>query len=124
MFVVCFKGVICVEFGEHYKNLTSIWSEDQYKDFNLRTSKILEQERFSEEDIDLVEFWFMSDESGKVNYKTCKKLADLLMFAITDKTKPFVYCSLRYQAYSKNDWEDLLTLLNGCYSHRSNLIWS
>ena len=111
------------EFGEHYKRLTTLWLEEQYAEFNACTAKILEQDRFTDEDIDLIEFWFMSDEGGKVNYKTCKKLANLLTSLITDKTNIFVYNSLRYQAYSKNDWEDLLELLKGCYSHRANLTW-
>ena len=44
-------------------------------------------------------------------------------FIYTNKTEDFAQISLRYQAYSKNDWEDLLELLRGCYSHRANLIW-
>lgn len=111
------------EFGEHYQHLPSLIWEEDYQKFNQRTSEILEQERFTDEDIPLIKFWFASDAGGKTDYRTCKKLADLLTFIYTNKTEDFAQISLRYQAYSKNDWEDLLELLRGCYSHRANLIW-
>lgn len=91
------------EFGDHYKRLTTLWLEDHFTEFNARTAEILSQERFTAEDLDLIEFWFMSDAGGKLNYKTCKKLADLLTFIMTDKTEPFVQICLRYQMESKND---------------------
>lgn len=56
------------------------------------------------------------------NFKDAQ-LADLLTSLIINETEDFAQISIRYQAYSKNDWEDLLELLNGCYSHRANLIW-
>lgn len=110
------------EFGEHYATLMDAFRFNGLEAFDRRTTEILEQPRFSN-DADIAEFMFMSDCDGKVNYKTCKKLADLLTSVIINKTENFAQISLRYQAYSKNDWEDLLELLNGCYSHRANLIW-
>lgn len=112
------------EFGEHYSKLLSIWREEDFKAFDRRTEQILSDSRFTDEDDDLIEFWFMSDCEGKVHYKTCKKLADLLTLVFANETIDFAQNSLRYQAYSGHDWEDLMTLFKGCYSHRANLIWS
>lgn len=110
------------EFGEHYTTLMDAFRFNELEAFDRRTTEILEQPRFAN-DADIAEFMFMSDCEGKVNYRTCKKLAELLTSVILNKTEDFAQISLRYQAYSKNDWEDLLELLRGCYSHRANLIW-
>lgn len=111
-----------VEFGEHYATLIDAFRFNELEAFDRRTIEILEHPRFSN-DADIAEFMFMSDCEGKINYKTCKKLADLLTSLIINKTEDFAHINIRYQAYSVNDWEDFLELLRGCYSHRANLIW-
>lgn len=106
------------EFGEHYSKLPLIEEED-YEEFDKRTNEILREERFKDEDEDLLDFLFASDGEGKCNYKTCKKIYDLI--------KDVEYeGKLRYATYpsiNKNDWEDFKQLLLDCYSHRSNLTW-
>ena len=107
------------EFGEHYSQLrkSSLWSKEDFKKFDEKTTEILKNERFKNEDKDLVDFLFASDCEGKCSYKTCKKIYDLIKEIKDDKIV------LRYIYYSDNDWEDFKQLLLECYSHRSNLTW-
>lgn len=111
------------EFGVHYSIIINLWGEEAFEAFNAKTDEILSHSRFSEDDIDLIKFWFASDCSGKVDYRTCKKLADLLTSIYINKEADFAHINLRYLAYTGDDWGDLLKLLKGCYSHRANLIW-
>lgn len=104
------------EFGEHYANLAMCHHEDEYKAFNKKTEQILKKERFKEADIDLVKFFFASDCGGKISYKTCGKIYNLIKDTTYDK-------ALRYLAFSNNDWHDFKDLVKGCYSHRANLVW-
>lgn len=105
------------EFGEHYSKLIYIWKDEDFKEFDKRTNEILKDERFKNEDADLVNFLFASDCEGKCNYKTCKKIYDLIKDIKGDELQ------LRYITASKNDWEDFKQLLLDCYSHRANLTW-
>lgn len=104
------------EFGEHYATLRNCFLKEHFDTFNKKANKILSDERFKEEDEDVVAFLFMPDCDGHIGYKTCKKIYDLLQ---NSKNK----CCLRYAAYSKNDWEDLKELLLQCYKHKANLYW-
>ena len=108
------------EFGEHYSNLLDAFRNNTLEAFDRRTTVILEAPRFAS-DADIADFMFMSDCEGKVNYKTCKKLAMLLKILL--ETEDLSQVTLRYAAYSQNDWQDLLALFQGCYSHRAALRW-
>ena len=105
------------EFGEHYSKLHLIWSDEDFKKFDKRTNEILKDERFKDEDEDLLDFLFASDCGGNCSYKTCKKIYDLIKDIKDDKLQ------LRYTIDSKNDWEDFKQLLLDCYSNRTNLTW-
>ena len=104
------------EFGEHYATLHKCIFKNDFDAFNKRANEILSDERFKEEDEDVVKFLFMSDCGGKIGYKTCKKLYDLL------KNSNNKSC-LRYGAFSHNDWDDLRELLLQCYKHKACLYW-
>lgn len=104
------------EFGEHYSTLLDGFGEEHFKAFDEKTDKILSHPRFEDADVDLIEFFFMSDCDGKISYKTCGKIYDLI------KDREYNGC-LRYIAHSNNDWQDFKDLVKGCYSHRANLIW-
>lgn len=107
------------ELGEHYSGLRRIIREEDFNKFDKRTNEILSDERFKKEDEDIVDFLFAPDESGKVSYRTCKKIYDLIK-DIKDEGSRIV---LRYSLYSNNDWEDFKQLLKDCYSNRCNLTW-
>lgn len=105
------------EFGKHYEILGSrFMTEEDYKKWNTTANLILNDERFKDEDEDLLDFLFAPDCDGKISYKTCKKVYDLLL-------KSKATCPLRYAFYSHNDWDDLRKLLLICYKHRANLYW-
>ncbi len=104
------------EFGEHYKTLIKCYDAEDYKAFNAKTTKILSDDRFKSEDQDIVDFLFANACDGSINYKTCKKIYEL----IKDDNEPV---QLRYAFYSNNDWEDFKQLLKECYSHKSKMCW-
>lgn len=106
------------EFGEHYAKLLTFYHNKDLKEFDKKTNEILQNERFKDEDSDLLDFFFESDCGGKCRSKTCKKIYDLIKDTHEENLQ------LRYAIYSKNDWEDFKQLLLDCYSHRANLTWS
>lgn len=104
------------QFGEHYLTLKQCFRETDFKTFNVLAEDIIEKNEL-EKDSDILDFLFASDCSGKINYKTCKKIYELIKNIKDEKLV------LRYAAYSENDWEDFKELLKECYSHRSKLVW-
>lgn len=102
------------EFGEHYITLETY---DDYEEFDKKANEILSDKRFDDgDDQDILDFLFTNDCNGKVSYKTCKKIYELI--------KDIEYNgNLRYLAHSHNDWEDFKQLLRDCYSHRCYMMW-
>lgn len=58
------------EFGEHYGKLRSVWKQEDFKAFDKETDRILADDRFREEDVDIVEFLFASDCGGEISQFT------------------------------------------------------
>lgn len=106
------------EFGRHYSTLKYCYHKEDYKRFNEKGNEILMNERFKDEDNDILDFLFASDCEGKISYKTCKKVYEL----IKDIIEPDLV--LRYEYYSNNDWEDFKQLLQDCYKYRTCMYWS
>lgn len=102
------------EFGAHYATLEFC---DDYEEFDKKANEILSDKRFDgDDDQDIIEFLFASDCDGRINYKTCKKIYELI--------KDVDYKgNLRYLVNGHNDWEDFKQLLKDCYSHRCYLNW-
>lgn len=109
------------EFGKHYITLDNC---DDYEEFDKKANEILAADRFDSSekdgvkgnDQDIIDFLFASDYNGKVSYKTCKKIYELI--------KDVEYRgNLRYMVESHNDWEDFKKLLRDCYSHRCYMKW-
>lgn len=106
------------EFGEHYATLSRCLWEEDYTRFNSRTKEILKNERFKDEDADIVAFLFASDCEGAISHKTCKKIYDLI------KDVDFGEKIFTYGAYSDGkDYEHLKEFLLECYSHRRKAYW-
>lgn len=106
------------EFGEHYSTLSACWKKEQYEAFNKRTNDILADDRFKQEDEDIVEFLFASDCGGEISHKTCKKIYDLI------KDIDFGGKIFTYGAYSDGkDYEHFKEFLLECYKHRRKLRW-
>ena len=106
------------EFGEHYSDLRKCLYEEDYKLFDQVTEKILSNERFKQEDEDIVEFLFASDCAGSISHKTCKKIYDLI------KDIDFGKRIFTYAAYSNGkDYERFKQFLLECYKHRRKMRW-
>ena len=102
-----------------------------WEDFNKKTEKILSDKRFKNEDADMIKFLFASDCEGKISYRTCKKIYDL----IKDDGKEFglgYYSPLPNQENiplkerkmkANSSWSEFKEILKECYSKRMNLTW-
>lgn len=111
---------ICIAFdnelGEVYADtLLALTHPEEY---TKRINEILSDERFKNEDQDIVDFLFSSDCDGKCGYKTCKKIYDLIK-DIDFGNKIFTYAA---QSDGK-DYEYLKLFLKECYQKRRIMIW-
>lgn len=104
------------ELGEAYDNMTmAILNPSEY---NERINRIITNDRFKDEDEDILDFLFQSDSNGKCGYKTCRKLYNLIK-DIDFEGKIFIY-----SAYSDGkDYEYLKLFLKECYQKRRIMIW-
>lgn len=106
------------EFGEHYSTLAHCWSKAEYDAFDKRANEILDNERFKEEDVDVLDFLFQTDEEGSISHKTCKKIYDLI------KDIDFGGKIFTYAIHSDGkDYERFKVFLLDCYKHRRKMRW-
>ena len=106
------------QFGEHYRKLFSgYYSQEDYDQHDHIANEILSHPRFKEEDADILDFLYASDCEGKISYRTCGKLYNLI------KDHDFGKKCFRYTAHAHNDYEELKAFLKECYSHRRNAYW-
>lgn len=106
------------EFGEHYGKLRYVWTEEGFEQFNKETNRILDDDRFQQEDVDIVEFLFMSDCGGEISHKTCKKIFELIK-DIDFGNRIFTYAGLS----DGKDYQHFKEFLQECYSHRRKMRW-
>ena len=105
-----------MEFGEHYGKLINCRTKEDYEKFDNKANEICK--RLPDEDSDILDFFFQPDTEGKINYKTCGKLYEII------KDVDFGNRIFLYSAYSDGkDYEYFKDFLKECYSHRRNLIW-
>lgn len=102
------------DYGKEYKKVYSaeamcLWKDDDWKKLNDRLNAIIKSKNL---DKDIVDFIYENDTNGKINYKICKKLYDLL------KGKDISFGRFAGQE------DDFRQLLLDCYSHRANLTWN
>lgn len=112
---------ICLSFdkelGEHYSLMPSCFRN--WEEYDKVTERILSSPRFTEEDIDVIEFLFASDCGGEVGYKTCKKIYEII------KDVDFEGKIFTYAAYSDGkDYEHFKEFLLECYKKRRKMRWS
>lgn len=112
-------------------NIASAWDEElgavykdtamamlQPKEYTKKINAVLADERFKNEDEDIVDFLFASDCDGKCGYKTCGKIYNLI------KDIDFGGKIFTYAAYSDGkDYEDFKLFLKECYQKRRTMIW-
>ena len=106
------------EFGNHYATLSRCFREEDFDAFNKKANKILSDAKFNGYE-DVLDFLYAPDcDGGKVSYKTCKKIYDLI------KDFDFKGDIFTYAAHSDGkDYEHFKEFLLECYSHRRNMIW-
>lgn len=89
------------------------------KEWVTKINAILEIKQFPDEDEDILNFLFASDCEGKISYKTCKKIYDLI------KDVDFGGRTFTYMAYSDGkDYENFKEFLRECYRKRTCMRWS
>lgn len=103
--------------GEHYWTLPQYHDKQTYDEFDRITEEILAHPRFKEEDSDILDFLYASDCDGKIGYKTCKKIRDLLQ-ASGSTGQDGEKASALY-----HDYRELREFLGECYSHRRTAYW-
>ena len=104
------------DFGENYKKLMFCHTSEDYKE-NDRIAEGIINNKGLDYYSDILDFLYMSDCEGKIGYKTCKNIYDLIK-DIDYGDKGFRYGSMR-----NNDYEEFKEFLLDCYSHRKNLRW-
>ena len=99
------------ELGKAYSNV--LLSIDNPKEYDEKIKQILTDDRFKDEDIDIIRFFFDSDREGKCVYKTCKKIYDLI--------KDIDFKENKY--LNKNDYDEIKLFFKECYQKRRMMIW-
>ena len=104
------------ELGEHYAHMyRGLLDEGEY---NKETDRILSDSRFTEENIDIIEFLYASDCEGEMSHKTCKKIYDLI------KEIDFEGRIFTYAAYSDGkDYEHFKEFLLECWKKKRKMRW-
>ena len=100
------------EFGNNYSNLRKCYSKYDYEEHDKVANRLLREKNLDE---DIVDFLYQSDCDGKIAYKTCKKLLDLV------GDTEFVTCYMGF--YDESKAHDFQKILQDCYSHRRSLRW-
>lgn len=102
------------EFGTAYASLATAWNEEKSKAVNAELNRILSCKTLDE---DIVEFLYMSDCGGKISYRTCKKIYDVI------KDVDFGDKCFRYGIKVHNDYEEFKEFLKDCYRYHKNMEW-
>ena len=106
------------EFGDHYGKLRFIRKQEDFEAFDKQANRILADDRFREEDDDILEFLFMSDCGGEISHKTCKKIFNLIK-DIDFGNKIFTYAGRS----DGKDYQYFKDFLKECYSNRRKMRW-
>ena len=105
------------EFGENYAMLSKCISKAQFEENDKNAEYLIAKHHLDNEYADVLDFLYAPDCDGKINYRTCGKIYELI------KNVDFGDKCFRYGAYANNDWEEFKIFLKDCYSHRKNMEW-
>ena len=104
------------EFGRQYAKIAQCYTEEDYKEYNNKTNRLIR--KLELEDDDILDFLYSSDCGGKASHETCDKIYKLL--TNTDLSgKRFQYAAWS----SESDYDEFKEFLHECYSHRRNMVW-
>ena len=105
------------DFGNNYAKLINCRSEEDYAKHDDMANNIIQSKHLDRDYASVIDFLYAPDTDGKVNYKTCKQIYDLIS-PINFGNKSF-----RYSAYAGNDYEEFKQFLLDCYSRRRSMVW-
>ena len=105
------------EFGENYALMSKCISEREYKKNDMDSEKIINMKKLDVKYSDVIDFLYAPDTGGKISYRTCRKIHDLI------KDIDFTGKGFRYAAYRENDYDEFKNFLLECYSKRRNMVW-
>lgn len=106
------------DFGENYEQLILCHSKEACDANDREAERIINSKHLDDEYACVLDFLYASDCGGKINYKTCKKIYDLI------KDIDFGDKCFRYGILVHNDYDEFKSFLKECYSHRRNMYWS
>lgn len=104
------------EFGRNYADLVHCHTQEEYA-ANDKTANQIIRKNHLDCYADVLDFLYMSDSVGEVDYKTCGDI--LRLIRNWEGGTGFRYGSMRH-----NDWEEFQEFLQDCYSHHKNMRWS
>lgn len=103
------------EFGRNYAELAHCHTEEDYM-VNDKTANRIIQKNHLDRYADVLDFLYMSDSKGEVDYKTCGNILRL----IRDRKGG---TGFRYGSMRHNDWEEFREFLQDCYSRHKKMRW-
>ena len=105
------------EFGENYEDLVHCHTEAEYADNDRNAEQIIKKYRLDEEYDDVLEFLYAPDVEGRISYKTCGKILNII------KDVDFGSAGFRYAAIRHDDYQEFKRFLQECYSKRRTMTW-
>ena len=102
------------EFGDNYSALAKCLTMDDFEHNDKVANKLIKEKNL---DSDIIEFLYAPDTDGKISYKVCKKIYNLI------NDVDFGNKTFRYGAYAHNDYEEFKEFLKNCYTKRHIMTW-
>ena len=108
-----------LELGKAYSNISLL--KDNPKKYFSEIKTILLDDRFNEEDEDLLDFLFENDSRGKCSYIVCKKIYQLIKDI--DYRDSYFTMKSSINDFKRNDYEDFKLFLKECWKKHRNMNW-
>ena len=107
------------DFGQIYLRFAKCITDEDYKENDRLAKSVINQKHLDKQYADVLDFLYASDEGGKIGYRTCKKISDMLERCLPAlRTKTF-----RYANYAGHDYEDFIEFLKDCVKYHKNMRW-
>lgn len=105
------------EFGDNYAHLRDCYHPDDFAEQEQQADIIIKRNDLTKYQ-DIIDFLYLSDCDGKVSYKVCKRIYDLI------KDIPFAESNIQYEVFlTEDEYTDFKKFLQDCYSHRRSMVW-
>ena len=101
------------EFGNNYNNIIYCHTPKDIERNDKKAEEFIRKYRLDE---DIVNFLYMTDCEGKIDYKTCRKIYDLVKDYDDDKMYGYVQANNSFKYFKQ--------MLLDCATKRRMLFWS